>query len=146
MLCKMLCSLYNQTEPWKVAATLYNGTVYLQEIETEEKRRQEAIMPPQQRATCYWGLKFEDYVTSRGIYMNQYLWTSNVCVPIISLIKRHRPYSPIETRNEQLYGVIHFAVNMKNCCFKQYVRFHFYVMRSSRRKHELAMGCKRNEI
>jgi RAT1-interacting protein len=65
MLCKMLCSLYNQTEPWKVAATLYNGTVYLQEIETEEKRRQEAIMPPQQRATCYWGLKFEDYVTSR---------------------------------------------------------------------------------
>lgn len=67
MLTKMLCSLYNHEEPWKVAATLYKGTIYLQEIETEEKRRQEAAMPPQQRATCYWGLKFEDYVTSKGI-------------------------------------------------------------------------------
>ena len=124
----MLCSLYNQTEPWKIAATLYNGTVYLQEMETEEKRRQEATMSPQQRATCYWGLKFEDYVASKGT-CTKYLWTSNVCVPIFSLIKRHRPYSPIETRNGQLYGVINFAVNMKKCCFKQYVRFHFYVMR-----------------
>lgn len=66
MLSKMLCSLYNHQEPWKVAATLHNGTIYLQEIETEEKRRQEATMPPQQKATCYWGLKFEDYVTSKG--------------------------------------------------------------------------------
>ena len=66
ILTKMLCSLYNHQEPWKVAATLYNGTIYLQEIETEEKRRQEAAMPPQQRAACYWGLKFEDYVTSKG--------------------------------------------------------------------------------
>lgn len=66
MLSKMLCSLYNHQEPWKAAATLHNGTIYLQEIETEEKRRQEATMPPQQKATCYWGLKFEDYVTSKG--------------------------------------------------------------------------------
>ena len=66
LLTKMLCSLYNHQEPWKVAATLYRGTIYLQEIETEEKKRQEASMPPQQRATCYWGLKFEDYVTSKG--------------------------------------------------------------------------------
>lgn len=69
MLTKMLCSLYNHEEPWKVAATLYRGTIYLQEIETEEKRRQEATMQPQQRATCYWGLKFEDYVTSKGIHL-----------------------------------------------------------------------------
>lgn len=64
----MLCTMYNHQEPWKVAATLYKGTIYLQEIETEEKRQQEAAMPEQQRATCYWGLKFEDYVTSKGIY------------------------------------------------------------------------------
>ena len=66
ILTKLLCSPYNHQEPWKVAATLYNGTIYLQEIETEEKRRQEAAMPPQQKATCYWGLKFEDYVTCKG--------------------------------------------------------------------------------
>ena len=68
ILTKMLCSLYNHQEPWKVAATLYNGTIYLQEVETEEERRQEAAMSPQRRATCYWGLKFEDYVTSKGIW------------------------------------------------------------------------------
>ena len=66
MLTKMLCSPYNHQEPWRLAATLYNGTIYLQEIETEEKRRQEAAMPPQQKAACYWGLKFEDYVTCKG--------------------------------------------------------------------------------
>ena len=66
ILTKMLCSLYNYQEPWKVAATLYKGTIYLQELETEEKRESEATMSPQQRATCYWGLKFEEYVTSKG--------------------------------------------------------------------------------
>lgn len=32
-------------------------------------------MPPQQKATCYWGLKFEDYVTSKGrqLYRVEYL-------------------------------------------------------------------------
>lgn len=67
MLTKMLCSLYNHQEPWKVAATLYQGTIYLQEIETEEKRRQEAEMPEKQREMSYWGLKFENYVTCKGI-------------------------------------------------------------------------------
>ena len=69
ILTKMLCTMYNHQEPWKVAATLYKGTIYLQEIETEEKRQQEAAMPEHQRATCYWGLKFEDYVTSKGMYI-----------------------------------------------------------------------------
>ena len=73
----MLCSLYNHQEPWKVVATLYNGTIYLQEIETEEKRRQEAAMPPQQRATCYWGLKFEDYVTSKGTVFTNFILRVN---------------------------------------------------------------------
>ena len=66
MLTKMLCSLYNHQEPWKVAATLHQGTIYLQEIETEEKRRREAEMPEKQREMSYWGLKFENYVTCKG--------------------------------------------------------------------------------
>lgn len=72
----MLCSLYNHQEPWKVTATLYKGTIYLQEIEMEEKRQQEARMSPQQRATCYWGLKFEDYVTSKGTHVYSVLHQS----------------------------------------------------------------------
>ena len=67
ILVKMLRSgSYNHQEPWKVAATLYKGTIYLQELETEEKRKREANMPPQQRATSYWGIMFEEYVTSKG--------------------------------------------------------------------------------
>ena len=68
MLTKMLCSPYNRTEPWKVAATLHNGSIYLSEIETEESKQREEKMTPREHKMCYWGLKFEDYLTSRGIY------------------------------------------------------------------------------
>ena len=67
ILTKMLCSLYNHQEPWTVAATLYKGTIYLEELETEERRKSKASMSPQHKATSYWGMKFEEYVTSKGI-------------------------------------------------------------------------------
>ena len=70
----MLCSPY-AFEPrnisdnaWKVAATLYNGSIYLSEIETEESKKKEEGMSDKGKEMCYWGLKFEDYVTSRGGY------------------------------------------------------------------------------
>ena len=66
MLTKMLCSPYNKTEPWKVAATLYNGTIYLSEIETNESIKQTETQTARQKEMCYWGVKFEDYVTSVG--------------------------------------------------------------------------------
>lgn len=67
MLTKMLCSPYNRTEPWKMAATLHNGSIYLSEIETEESRKREEKKTPREHEMCYWGLKFEDYLTNRGI-------------------------------------------------------------------------------
>ena len=66
MLTKMLCSPYNRTEPWKVAATLHNGSIYLSEIETEESKKREEKMTPREHEMCYWGLKFEDYLTNKG--------------------------------------------------------------------------------
>ncbi len=66
MLTKILCSPYNKTEPWKVAATLYNGAIYLSEIETEESVRRNETQSPRMKEMCYWGVKFEDYVTSVG--------------------------------------------------------------------------------
>ena len=67
MLTKILCSPYNKTEPWRLAATLYNGTVYLSEIQTEESINEEASRSERSKQMCYWGVKFEDYVTSTGM-------------------------------------------------------------------------------
>lgn len=66
MLTKLLCSPYNKQEPWKMAVTLYNGTIYFSEIETEESRARTARETPREQQMCYWGMKFEDYMTSSG--------------------------------------------------------------------------------
>ena len=71
MITKILCSPYNKNEPWKVAATLYNGTIYLSELETEEAKQEEATRSARMKEMCYWGLKFEDYVTSHGMKMDR---------------------------------------------------------------------------
>lgn len=70
MITKILCSPYNKTEPWKVAVTLYNGTIYLSEVETEEGKRKVETQSDRMKEMCYWGVKFEDYVTSFGIDVN----------------------------------------------------------------------------
>lgn len=71
MLTKVLCSPYNKNEPWMMVATLYNGTIYLSEIETEKSKQEEAARSQRMKEMCYWGVKFEDYVTSTGINMSE---------------------------------------------------------------------------
>ena len=50
-----------------MAATLHKGTIYLSEIETEESKQREEKRSPREHEMCYWGLKFEDYLTNRGL-------------------------------------------------------------------------------
>ena len=69
MITKLLCSPYNKSEPWKVAATLHNGTIYLSEIETEEAKERTERQTPREQQYCYWGVKFEDYMTVKGTYV-----------------------------------------------------------------------------
>ena len=66
MVTKMMVSPYNKTEPWTVAATCHRGTIYLSEVETEASREAEANRTPRMQQMCYWGLKFEDYLTNEG--------------------------------------------------------------------------------
>ncbi len=66
MLTKMLCSPYNKTEPWMMAVTLHHGTIYLSELETAEARERTARQSGLMKEMCYWGLKFEDYMTTKG--------------------------------------------------------------------------------
>lgn len=44
----------------------HNGTIYLVEVETDEKKEREENMSAREKQMCYWGLKFEDYMTQRG--------------------------------------------------------------------------------
>jgi RAT1-interacting protein len=59
-----LCTPYETREPWKIAATLYKGTIYLNEIETSEGYDRRKNMEEKHKEMCYWGHKFETYVCS----------------------------------------------------------------------------------
>lgn len=47
-----------------MAATLYNGTIYISEIETDENKERRVNMDERQKEMCFWGYNFESYVTS----------------------------------------------------------------------------------
>ena len=47
-----------------MAATLYNGTIYISEIETEENRHKRENMEERHKEMSFWGYNFESYVTS----------------------------------------------------------------------------------
>ena len=63
MLTKILCCPYKR-DCWAMAVTLFNGSIYLNEIETEEWREREASRSEFEKRCGYWGYKFEDYVSS----------------------------------------------------------------------------------
>ena len=61
---KLLCTPYETREAWKMAATLYKGTIYLSEVETSEAYERRKNMEEKHKEMCYWGHKFETYVCS----------------------------------------------------------------------------------
>lgn len=63
-LTKIMCTPYETRESWQMAATLYNGTIYISEVETEENRARRVNMDEKHKEMCYWGYNFESYVTS----------------------------------------------------------------------------------
>ena len=60
---KFLLTPYENREPWKMAVSLFNGTWYISEIETEKARHDRLNRSEMQQEMCYWGYKFEDYLT-----------------------------------------------------------------------------------
>ncbi len=61
---KFLCTPYERREGWAMAVTLFNGTWYISEVETEENRARRKNMNSRELEMTYWGYKFEQYVTS----------------------------------------------------------------------------------
>ena len=113
MITKMLCSPYNKSEPWKVAATLYNGTIYLSEIETEEAKERTERQTPREQQYCYWGVKFEDYMTVKGMYVRLLLLSkpkvSCVIMTFFSELFLCIPHPPL------LYTALCMSLFMSSC-------------------------------
>ena len=62
-LTRMMCTPYERREPWAMAATLFDGTVYVAEFETKAARKRRREATDRMKLMCYWGRKFEDYVS-----------------------------------------------------------------------------------
>uniref|UniRef100_UPI00358E16F7 decapping and exoribonuclease protein n=1 Tax=Myxine glutinosa TaxID=7769 RepID=UPI00358E16F7 len=63
-LTKVLGTPYERRDGWQLAATLFRGTRYLSEVETEAARRERETRSLRQQQMCYWGYKFEQYMTA----------------------------------------------------------------------------------
>ncbi|XP_062507553.1 decapping and exoribonuclease protein-like isoform X2 [Corticium candelabrum] len=60
---KIMCTPYERRDPWRIGLSLWNGTIYMTELETEHSRQQKLTQTERQKLMCYWGRKFEDYCT-----------------------------------------------------------------------------------
>lgn len=72
-LVKILCTPYEDREPWRMDMCKYNGTIYISEVETEMKREQRLNETQRQKEMCYCGYSFEGYMT-RAISKNSMLY------------------------------------------------------------------------
>lgn len=64
LLTKLLTTPYENRDGWMIGVTLFSGTYYLCEFETEEKKHQRETTTQRQDEMCCWGWKFEQYLTA----------------------------------------------------------------------------------
>ncbi|KAE8585315.1 hypothetical protein XENTR_v10021274 [Xenopus tropicalis] len=66
-LTKLLCTPYETQEGWLLAVTLFKGTFYISERETEAARKKREERTQEQERLMYSGYKFESYICA-GLY------------------------------------------------------------------------------
>ncbi|KAF9432508.1 hypothetical protein BGZ76_010693 [Entomortierella beljakovae] len=59
ILTKIMCTPYNRNDPWELRATLYKGTIYIEEHVTPEKRLASNGEDDRHKLMSYWGYRFE---------------------------------------------------------------------------------------
>lgn len=62
-LTKIMITPYERYDDWMFAAQKFNGVVYINNIETERLLDKRKNTTERQEEMCYWGHKFEKYVT-----------------------------------------------------------------------------------
>ncbi|CAO0796606.1 unnamed protein product [Mucor circinelloides] len=60
---KILCTPYSRKEPWELRATKYNGSIFMEEQVTEQKKNSENQASDRQKLMSYWGYRFETLCT-----------------------------------------------------------------------------------
>lgn len=64
LLTKILCTPYESQDGWIICVTKFQGTYYLCEFETKKRARDRENESERQKLMCYWGVKFEQFVTT----------------------------------------------------------------------------------
>lgn len=64
----MLTTPYERQEGWQLAASRFQGTLYLSEVETPAARVQRLTRPPVLQELMYMGYKFEQYMCAGENY------------------------------------------------------------------------------
>ncbi|KAG9070973.1 Dom-3 Z [Linnemannia hyalina] len=59
LLTKIMCTPYTRNEPWEMGATLYNGSIYIEEHVSTERRENAAGSNDRHKLMSYWGYRFE---------------------------------------------------------------------------------------
>ncbi|KAF9907355.1 Dom-3 Z [Linnemannia zychae] len=59
LLTKIMCTPYARNEPWEMGATLYNGSIYIEEHVSDEKRINALGSNDRHKLMSYWGYRFE---------------------------------------------------------------------------------------
>uniref|UniRef100_A0A1A9V0E7 TAFII55 protein conserved region domain-containing protein n=1 Tax=Glossina austeni TaxID=7395 RepID=A0A1A9V0E7_GLOAU len=61
----IMCTPYETRQDWCIHVTRFNGTFYLSERETDQKKFERLYATEQQRTFCAYGFKFEQYCLSK---------------------------------------------------------------------------------
>ncbi|XP_034566990.1 decapping and exoribonuclease protein [Notolabrus celidotus] len=67
-LTKLLTTPYEAREGWLLAVTLFRGTLYISEVETEAALRERENRTQRHEEMMYWGYKFEQYACADDIH------------------------------------------------------------------------------
>ncbi|KAG0244833.1 hypothetical protein BGX31_008510 [Mortierella sp. GBA43] len=59
ILTKIMCTPYSRNDPWELRATLYKGTIYIEEHVSDEKRKDAHGVDDRHKLMSYWGYRFE---------------------------------------------------------------------------------------
>jgi len=62
LLTTIMCSPYESREGWELLVVKWRGTMYLCQVETEQRRKQRLSETPRQKTMCSWGYKFEQFM------------------------------------------------------------------------------------
>ncbi|KAF9972695.1 Dom-3 Z [Actinomortierella ambigua] len=63
VLTKLMCTPYTRNESWEIRATLFNGSIYLNEYVAPEKRAKNLGETERHKLMSYWGYRFETLCT-----------------------------------------------------------------------------------